>query len=127
MATAAARLLVVQELLLAVAQHVFYCGDLDTLRAMRLVTRSFCAAATPYRFMELRIAKTLLTEGETEEQLIAPLRFVRHFSIDRFKHWPAEEELLRRVLSSMSRLERFRWVKVPIRPVPPCPLHAKPP
>ncbi|KAK3898307.1 hypothetical protein C8A05DRAFT_38108 [Staphylotrichum tortipilum] len=109
MATAAARLAAVQELLLIVAHHAFYSRGMDALRAMRLVSRAFNAAATPHRFIELRIAKALLGKGETEEQFTAPLGFVRHLYMDRYNNWPAEEELLRRILSRMTRLERFRY------------------
>jgi len=114
MVTAATRLAAVQELLLLVAQHTFYSGYMDALRAMRLVSRVFYAAATPYHFMELRIDSTLLGEGEMEKRLTAPLELVRHLYLDRYKNWPGQEERLRRVLSSVPRLERFRYVLVVI-------------
>jgi hypothetical protein len=113
MSTATAHFAGLPELVDYVAHDAFHARNIDVLDNMRLVSKTFNAAATPYRFSELRIRHTIAKAPLTGKPGLAPfLVHVRHAVFSSFKGLPDEEEPLQRIFAQMPRLESVRYVRI---------------
>jgi hypothetical protein len=112
MSTAAAHFAGLPELVDYVAHDAFHSRNLCVLHNMRLVSKTFNAAATPYRFSELRTRRSITKAPLTGKPGLAPfLVHVRHAVFTYFQKLPDEEEALQRIFAQMPRLESIRYVR----------------
>ncbi|KAK4125611.1 hypothetical protein N657DRAFT_669872 [Parathielavia appendiculata] len=126
MTTAVARFAGLLELVSFVAHHAFFSGDVPTLEAMSLVSKTFYAAATPYVYREVRIGQpeTMLVFWplmknrkilRMKRGLNANINHVKEVVLYHNLGLPGlsgeeQHELLHQLLSQMPRLEHFEHI-----------------